>query len=458
MSDVLGTPGSSNIVDRQAAKRLANVIASDERGGGPGLQQIQDELAASSKPLTVTDVGGENVRGLTGRLARQPGESRGIITRTLNERDAGAGPRLASDVDAMLSNGGSAFKTAQNLAQQRAAASAPAYEKAGIPSDPALYPTAPVVDSPAVTRLLEKSKAVQTAIRRAQELPDYADLPPNSIVLLDKAYKNIGGMANEAKLAGNGEASRDLNSLRVQLRDAITGGDPNHPYQLALDAYSGPSASIGAVKEGQAFLTKRPEQIAEEVGNLAAGDRDFYKLGAADAIRQRIARTSSGGDEAKRIVGNDYIKQQLRPLFNSDAEYEKFVKAATDEAKMFATRNSVLGNSQTAARLAEDMGGEGPSVLGPALQVAGGIATGEPIAGLIGVPRLARSLGERLSQPGPEVGTAMARMLMASDPAARAAFFNSLTALPAPRSVPGAVLPLASLAGRAYPALTSGRP
>ena len=131
-----------------------------------------------------------------------------------------------------------------------------------------------------MARLLDKSKDVQSAIAQAKGLPDYGELPDNSIVLLDKAYKNIGGHANEAKLAGNGEKYRDLNSLRLQLRDAITGGNPQHPYQQALDAFSGPSNSISAVREGQNIFNKEPDEIAAEMARLSPSDREFYRLGA----------------------------------------------------------------------------------------------------------------------------------------------------------------------------------
>ena len=48
---------------------------------------------------------------------------------------------------------------------------------------PAFHPirgfihAAPVVDNPAVTRLLDKSKDVKSAIAQAKGLPDYAELP-----------------------------------------------------------------------------------------------------------------------------------------------------------------------------------------------------------------------------------------------------------------------------------------
>jgi hypothetical protein len=77
-----------------------------------------------------------------------------------------------------------------------------------------------------------------------------------------------------------------------------------------------------ALRAGQAVLNRRPEEIAADVARLrqnAPGDLEFYRLGAADALKEKIAKTGMGGDEAKRLIGNQHTQQQLRPLFDIDA-------------------------------------------------------------------------------------------------------------------------------------------
>jgi hypothetical protein len=171
-------------------------MTQDAAAGGPTAQDMLDLLnAAPDKPQALVDVAGENVRQYAGNIARQPGEGRQFARSQLEGRDVGAGSRLAGDVGVGISSGGSPYTVADALMSARAAAATPKYRAAGIPSDPADYPKAPVIDNPVVTRLLQKSKDVQSAIAQAKALPDYADLPDNSIVLLDKAYKNIGGAA-----------------------------------------------------------------------------------------------------------------------------------------------------------------------------------------------------------------------------------------------------------------------
>ena len=394
-----------NAVENQAVQAIAKRMTQDASAGGPTAQDMIDLLnAAPNKPQALADVAGENVRQYAGHIARQPGEGRQFIRSELENRDVGAGSRLAGDVGVGISSGGSPYTEVDALINARAAASAPKYRAAGIPSDPADYANAPVINTPAVARLLDKSKDVQSAIAQAKGLPDYAELPDNSIVLLDKAYKNIGGHANEAKLAGNGEKYRDLNSLRLQLRDAITGGNPQHPYQQALDAFSGPSNSISAVREGQGIFNKEPDEIAAEMARLSPSDREFYRLGAAGTLRKNLG--SRPGDESKTIVGKDYRQQQLRPLFDTQNDYDRFISSATAENRMFGTKEKLIRGSQTAERLAEDNAPEGAT--GHAIRAGVALAEGAP--GAAGLSAM-KALGAMTRGESPAVNAAAARML-----------------------------------------------
>lgn len=443
--------------DSQGVQIIANKMKQDQSAGGPGANDMLDLLtAAQDKPQALVDVAGENVKALGGRLARAPGESRQIATDFLTSRDKDAGGRISQDINAGISSGGSAYTTADAMMDARAQSARPLYESAGVPSNPKLYPQAPQVDTPAVQRLLDKSSAVQRAIAQAKQLPDYADLPDTSMVLLDKAYKNIGGMANEAKIAGNGESARDLNSLRAQLKDAITGGDPNHPYNKALDTFSGQSTSIDAVRNGQKIFDKRPEEIVSDMAALNPSDREFYRLGAADAAHLKIAKTGMGGDEAKRLIGNDYTQSQLRPLFDNKADYDRFIANITAENRMFNTKQSLIGGSDTARRMAEDASGGSEGAMGHFVRGAAAGIEGAPIAAGLS---MVKGLGALTRGEAPDVNAAMARILFNPSSMTDPKLISDLARLTAAqnqrRGPPMLMAPAASAAGSAYPKLMS---
>jgi hypothetical protein len=124
-------------------------------------------------------------------------------------------------------------------------------------------------------------------------------------------------------------------------------------YGQALDAWGGPSQSLGALKAGQGFMNRESGEIEGYLSNLTPGDKEFYKLGAAQALRKVINKTGEEGNEARRLLTTD-IRQKLRPLFDDDASYEKFLHSVDAENRMFKTNTDVMKGSQTQERAMAD--------------------------------------------------------------------------------------------------------
>lgn len=304
------------------------------------------------KNVAVMDAGGSNTARLARTVRTLPGEGSEQIDKFLAERQADQHARVLNDIRQSLADGSDAHGITQGLIEQRSKAAKPLYEQAGIPSDPKTFAQAPIIDTPAVKSIIEKSADVRQAIAQAKRLPDYADLPDNSIVLLDKAYKYVGDEANAAKIGGKGTASRDLNSLRMQLKDAITNGDPAHPYQQALDAYSGPSQSKDAIEMGGDFLKSRPEEIKTHLSDLGQSDQDFYRVGAARALQDRVLKAGDSADAVSRVFGNKNLRSQIETVFGQGSA-EKFAESMTAEKNATATNRFVRGGSQTADKAAD---------------------------------------------------------------------------------------------------------
>ena len=124
---------SPEAANSQAVQVIADRMRQDTNAGGPSATDMLDMLTAAGaehKPQMLADVAGENVKGLTGRIAREPGEGKQVIGQALNERDKGAGDRLAEDVNAGISGAGSAYDTVEALMQARSAAAQPNYGQA----------------------------------------------------------------------------------------------------------------------------------------------------------------------------------------------------------------------------------------------------------------------------------------------------------------------------------------
>lgn len=387
--DTVRTP--EEVLQDTALKRVTSRLAQDAAVGGPTAQEALDKLAearAGGKPLTLADLGGENVKALAGNVSRQPGPARNLVKSFMDERDAAAGQRLADDVSRYVASG-SMKKTAEGLIEARSKTAAPLYDEA--------FGANQSVTSKGLDRILETpagQKALAHARTKMQNDMTLLSKPDPELTALAKEVAELGLMAPHGSGVGVGRGFKlrtwdyVKRSLDDQIGAAIRGGErddariltdlkkslvreldkldvtgiagPNSlkpeggAYARARAAYSGTTQSLEALDAGRKLLNKSPEEISEEFGKLSPGDKEFYRLGAADLIREKIEKTGIGGDEAKAIIKNERNRRQLRPLFDSDAAFGKFVDSVTNERAMFEARRSVLGGSDTARRSAED--------------------------------------------------------------------------------------------------------
>jgi len=344
-----------------------------------------------------------------------PSGSQDDVTQILLQRAQGAGQRIGQDITDLTAVGPrSIADVADEIIANRSALASPKYKQA--------YDFG-VVESDAISNLLKKSKDIQAAIADAKRLPDYADLPDNHMVLLDKAYKYVGGMANEAKMRGSSERARDLESLRVSLKDAITKKVP--VYGEALDTFSSESLLKDALEAGSKnFMRKSPQEINRELAKFGdEGQREMYRLGAIEQLRNDIYNQKETADIASRYLSKGVMKDRLATVFNSPNEYEAFVKQLERERQMAITRSRIEGGSPTAriGQEIEEIQGASPGELaGAGAQMVRGDFIG-------GAANLARQLGPRIQGLNQNVAEEVSRNLLNPSYLQNQQFLGTLT-------------------------------
>jgi hypothetical protein len=97
---------------------------------------------------------------------------------------------------------------------------------------------------------------------------------------------------------------------------------------------------------------------------------------------------------------------ELRPLFDRQQDFDRFINSVAAENRMFETRQRLVGGSQTAERLAEDNAPEGAT--GHAIRAGVALAEGAP--GAAGLSAM-KALGAMTRGESPAVNAAAARML-----------------------------------------------
>jgi len=512
---------------------VAKRLKQDLEASGKTPEEIAAELEkarALGKPVTLMDVAGTkgNIQGLAGKVAREPGESKGIVSTFMDERDKAAGARTKEDVARDLGTGPSARRTVQGLIQTQSIEGNALYEKAYEGGSMAplqrqfevAFDDASIASRDAAGELQsarneltqaqarlsqagdvysasganEAVRAAQAAVTKAEQGVARADAEKAQVLEVLRQAQEDGsagkpgavwnpriqqflddptvrrGMARgleiqrlealaegrrfdptEYAIVGVDQAGepvvgkvpnmRTLDSIKKGL-DAIIQDNRqpdgrlnqygvaadkarkaflaevdriNPDYAAARQNWAGHHASMDAVNLGRNIHRLSPEEIADAVADMAPANLEFLRLGVADNLLERIARTSEGGDEAKALINNEWRRGQLKPVFASEAAFERFVDSVALERLMFETRRAVQGGSDTAPRLAED--GQAVTTGLEAARGIGHFVGGHVLSALGSAARVAKQLG--LGRD-PKVSAEIARILTSTDMPSRA--------------------------------------
>lgn len=274
--------------------------------------------------------------------------------------------------------------------------------------------------------------------------------------LLDAGKKGLDAIIQGERNSVTGKLSEYGRAVDQVRRSYLGQLDQINPdYAAARAAWSGPSSSMDAVQQGQTMFGRSPSEISHEFSRLSPNDQEFYRLGAADSLKRSIAKTGMGGDEAKRIIGNQDTQDQLRAIFPTQDGYNKFIQTATNENRIFNTKYKAIGGSETGARVAQDAAPPSPA-LGHAVQTA--MSAGEGALGSAAFSAM-RMLGALMSHgvEHPEVNAAATRLMLNTDPAAQKALLAKILASQsAPALAPSLGRPLVTGAAQGVPALLRG--
>lgn len=392
----------TNALKNKAVDKVNARFADDVASGATSAQDAIDKLNAAKtagKPMTLMDVGGENVKGLAGNIARAPGPGKNMLRETLDARDKGAGGRVTGDINQAMGDT-SAYQAAETLEKGRSEKAAPLYDEAYAANQQVeSKELSQIVDTPAGHKALKKAvekmqndrtlagKPDPELTQLVKEMTERGDMkdPQTGIGIArglklrtwDYVKRSLDDQISMAQRAGEKDDVRILTGMKNDLVGALDKADATAErdaegkiigkgkYAQARAAWSGPSQSREAIEWGKDFMGLEPEEIKAQFSKFSPNDKEFARLGVAQTLRKMVGKTGRAGDETRKLIGNDYVKQQLRPLFDDQAGYDKFVQSLEMESDMFNTKTKVVGNSQTAERLAEDH-----AMIGPRTQAA----------------------------------------------------------------------------------------
>lgn len=237
----------------------------------------------------------------------------------------------------------------------------------------------------AENRAMNNAEYGITGINEAGE-PVVEAVPTMRLLAVAKEGLDRMLQSDEFKNPITGELNKEgvaLDKLRGAYLDELDKINPK--YKVARAQWGGDTQSLIAMQYGEGkWLQQSPDQIKAIVDKMSPSDREFSKLGLAGYIRKRIAQMGASGNEARAAAGDKpggWMRKQLEPLFDNAEAYEKFIRSVDAENRMFLLNRGVRGNSETAARFAEDMApaSETAGKMGDVAGAAGGVMHGNPV-------------------------------------------------------------------------------
>ncbi len=193
--------------------------------------------------------------------------------------------------------------------------------------------------------------------------------------------------------------------------DAIANKETGVPvYRDAVNTFFNESLLKDALELGaKNFLRKTPAEINREIKKFPGdAEQQMYRLGAVQSVRDEIYGMRETGNIADKFLNSREMRDRMRTVFNSQGEYETFIKNLERERQMAVTRARIEGGSPTAPiqqDIAELQGPSPTEVLAAGAQMAGGNLTG-------GGMSMLRQLAPRLQGMNENVAEQISRSVL----------------------------------------------
>jgi hypothetical protein len=350
-------PGIGN-ASEQADALIHRALQRD----GASLDDLIDQArraANSGQPLTLAELGGENVRGLMAAAAGVPGKAKQGLAQGMADRQAGQGGRLLGEAQGNMKLGlQNVYALKDKLIAQRMRDAKPLYDAAyakQVELDGVLQSQ---LDNPEFHRAYTLGKSI--AAIEGVELPPLFTVDEPTGVRHMAAFLPVQALdymkrgLNKRISAGiNSKAGVDRTAahhLRERLEGILTTVDKQVPeYGIARGFFKGESEVIDALELGRGFGTMRPDAVASIYGPMSTAEKEMARTGFLESLEKSMGKNAaSAPDLAKSVFGAPDAIGRVKVLFGDAADdmidaikTEHAISRST--AKLGGSRTAVLG-------------------------------------------------------------------------------------------------------------------
>jgi hypothetical protein len=311
----------------------------------------------------IADVGGESTRGLAQGATAVSGKARTLAEDALDTRQAKAGFEIADDVMNTIGSGKTASDALEEIAERQARSASPAFQAAfkneGVDR---------LVKAENISDLMEIN-AFRDAVKQGLNVANVAKLNDNiseealsGLRTLSKAKNadDLSGLNLTAEtmhyvkmgfddVIGMGKSGQNLSSAGRSLQgglkkaqrqfidkiDDATDGN----YKPALDQFAGNMRLQEAVELGGDLFKMTPAKLRPVIKNMSQSEKEAFRIGVADAIRNRVSNQRDLANSAQDLFGRDRFRSVLREAFPDAKTFAQFQSRMENRINQEITRS-----------------------------------------------------------------------------------------------------------------------
>lgn len=299
----------------------------------------------------LVDLGGPNVQQLGQTVSSYPGEAK-KAAQFLTERVHGSTERLLKQVS-NNSNGKTAYKALKESLLNKKAESAPFYQKAfnedqNVPQDAIQGLLNNLDDSIYQYEGTSIGRVLNTVRRSLVNKTEDGEIPKTSILKLHAAKMDLDTKIGEAvRSTGKSPLVSQLMDVKKQLLEVL---DTSANYKEGRRIFSTDSAYESAIDLGRKILSSDPEMMDDVLQGMSLAEKQGYSIGATQAITDKL-KTAGVDKNAANKLNTTIVRERMANAFQDPEDYNKFIKQLESENIFAKTRDFVVGNSATQARL-----------------------------------------------------------------------------------------------------------
>lgn len=372
-------------------------------------------------PITLMEIGEENVRAAAGATSRIPGPGMRTIQGGISRRASHQNTRVIERLQQSL--GVDARDVIADQAariEQRTLAARPAYDTAYAAAE-----AAGGVADDEVNRLFRTTPLFRELYDDARSLWKLDDV--NIPALFNEAGEQVGNpdlraldwmkQALDDQIRGGAESglARGTNRARL-LRNRLNGmldlvDEAVPEYRTAREGFAGASDLVDALEQGaNEWISMDARQLTRVAAEMTPDQLELGRLGLFDSIRLRVQGRSDHLNALKQIFENEAMRDRIAAVAPDAEDFVEFVQALDFEGLIIDVENTVLSNSLTAARQQADRSFVTETV-------AGALTSRDPVRNAVNVG--IRSAARTLQGTSPSFADEMAAIMTAGidDPA-----------------------------------------